>query len=977
MKLIGFAPWQHVATSVPQSSNIDDIIYKTVGRASPGSSFKRVRTSQDHGKSIHATLNEQPDLVLTTDHQISIISHTSSKKILKGSSVGDGNAVQRMKELTQWIYTSRPGEQSSFLPKSSGSQSLRVGAVVDAHSRSVISLQKDNTTLKIWSLDDDLTGPDEAEDTKLVDKIDLPSAVVCMETIPFSRQSRVRIKEQNGSSQDEDYVQGGVVGLLMDGQLFIILVSSSRKIKIGFFGNKESTSTSTRSKRRSTSASQNINLIQNHIFAAVGYSAGGSADGAAIEVAGQKRKAVTMEVAIDNLGDVTLTTLSLDPKNLNNIIFCKHIVKLSSFKETDDIPGFVGDSCRYGGINGVYQKEEGKLSLPNEIHMPTSNGNVSSPHNIKSVHITQLDQTHVGFVYQSSDSQYFGTILDMRYGECVVRPFRLAVNSSKAFVVDIGGLSTSILAVMTSDNCLSIYDVRRSIILYQTSVDELLGLDGMPKYTYRITSDWISGTIGIIRKNRNCENGTREKVHVSFSRIGIFDSSLNREESGAISKPLLKGSYNLARAIASSMATTASMDYGVLDPELAPFEQNMISWLTSKPVKSDDGQMDAMVDAMETLMNRLDKIRNGQKNGSRDTLCKVVSDCKKISFKVISPKAKSGIDQYPQRIVDAVVGVAIEVALAAESNSFDKTDAISALMICIRSGKFDGRSHFDKAFSSKSNNVLRSLLSLMKRMLRSEASTKPQIEESPLYLVCCLVKFCDSLSEHMLVSMVHFVLCHVSDEELTNHWKAMSKNDKWYANTTIDNIEKRLNEVNPKQEECDQSKNDVEILERRLAISQKMFIIERIITHSRCNTALLREALREGITHADKGEVEVLMHLLARLLRKAGRHSMPLRKGERILNISSCISQWLSALVDANLGMLMKSLSGDGQFNKIIEATRKEISVTVSQTQALVNLNEFLDHAQVILENSNHDRKSRKNLDVSPPPLYGIESLIF
>jgi hypothetical protein len=502
MKLIGFSPWQHVATSVPQSSNIDDIVYKTVGKASAASSSKRLRASHDQGKKSNAAFNEQPDLVLTTDHQISIISHTSSKKILRGSG-GDDKAFQRMKELPHWIYTSRPGDQSSFLPKSSESRSLRVGAVVDPHSRSVFALQKDNTVLKIWSLDDEVTGPEEAESTKLVDKVDFPSAVVCMETIPYSRQSRVRIKEQNGNStKDGDSVQGGVVGLLTDGQLFVILVSCSRQLRIGFFGNKESISTNTRSRRRSTSTSQKSNTTQNHLFATVGYSAGGVPDGTVIEIAGQKRKAMTMVATLDDsLGDVTLTTLSLDPKNLKTIIFCKHTVKLSSLDAANNSSMFLGDNSKYQGINGSYQKEEGKLGLPNEIHMPTSNGNGSS-HNMKPVHITQLDQTHVGFVYQSSGSHNFATILDIRYGECIVRPFKLALNSSKASVMDIGGLSTSILAITTSEDYLLIYDVRRAIILYQSSIDELLGLEGKQRYSYKIASDWISGTIGIIRKNR-------------------------------------------------------------------------------------------------------------------------------------------------------------------------------------------------------------------------------------------------------------------------------------------------------------------------------------------------------------------------------------------------------------------------------------------------------------------------------------------
>ena len=67
-------------------------------------------------------------------------------------------------------------------------------------------------------------------------------------------------------------------------------------------------------------------------------------------------------------------------------------------------------------------------------------------------------------------------------------------------------------------------------------------------------------------------------MQVSFAKIGIFDAAVELLRSGAVTKPLLKGSYNLARAIASSMSTAANMTLGVVPAEVAPLEQDMLEW---------------------------------------------------------------------------------------------------------------------------------------------------------------------------------------------------------------------------------------------------------------------------------------------------------------------------------------------------------------------------------------------------------------
>ena len=965
MKLISFSPWQHSTTSIPQSTNADDIVPKSVGKPSVGSSSKRSRlavsSNQDrNGKSIS---HEQPDLILTSDHQISILGHAASKKVIKanGSHGENGDIV---KELSQWIYTSRPGEQSSFFPKKLD-ESLRVGAIVDANTRSVFALQKNNTVLKIWSLDNEVTGPDEDEGSNLVDKIELSSAAVCMEAIPYKRQSRVKIKGQNIGSSGYDDIQGGVIGSLANGQIFVVLLSSTREVKVGFFGKENSTSSTSR--RRSTSKIPKVETSNNHLFSVVGYTSGGNdGTGSSKDVPGQKRKAESMDDGSGNLGEITLTTLSLDTKKKGPIVFCKHSISLPSLEGGgEENTADTGDNSKYQGVSGVYTKEAGQLNLPHEIAIRPTNGNGNS-HSNKPVQIAQLDPTHVGLVYETKDC-CFGTILDIRYGECIVQPFPLVSPSSSASVVDIAGLSTSIFAVLTSDDLLSVYDVRRAIILHQINVRSVTGGDkGDSDYKYSIVSDWFAGTIGIVRKAATKSKHTKSAVQVSFAKIGIFDAAVELR-SAAVTKPLLKGSYNLARAIASSMSTSANMTLGVVPAEVAPLEEDMSEWF-SMSTAAGTGK-DLSTSNVTCLVERVDKHMHGQKNGIKDSLCKVLFDASKAFDD----------DHIPQRVIDVVVASAVEILLCQGFTPSQKQDATEALVLCMRSGKFSGRNHFDKAINTNSKDVLRSILFAMKKVFDSEPVSKQNIQASPLHAIFSLVRYCaDALPEHMMVSMVHFTICHISDDEFRSHW-ALSKEDEWYSDSATKVLEKRLKGAVSKYESngSEEEKDLIQSLKNRLATSQKLFFVESIIAHSECNTALLRGAMREGLTQSDKGEVEVLMQTLSRLLRKAGKDEKGTKREQLTANTSSCIAQWLSALVDVNLGTLLNSKGSDDNVSTSIEATKEEVSATVTQTQALMNLKELLDHVQLVLEHNNSVDKKSRTMDVTRLPLYGTKTLIF
>ncbi len=965
MKLIGFSPWKHIATSVPQIQGGDSVAYRIVAAPSSNAiSSKRTRYSlNQEKKNGKIVINEQPDLVLTTDHQISILGHTASpKKSLKGSTVPIICNV--IKELPEWIYTSRPGDESAFIPKKSD-QSPKIGAVIDANSRSVISLQKDNSIIKIWSLDSKVTGPDEDDNKRTVQRVEVPSPVVSLETIPYKQQTRVKIRGHDSTNTEDVAIEGGVTGVLDDGQIFVILILASRELKVGFYGKDDSSSGRTSRRSSNNGAKQNTSGI--HILSVANYTSSNGSGYNADNSIGQKRKAETLE----NTGIITLTTLSLDPHNKDTILFCKHNVLLPASENMDKC---VEDN----ELGGVYSKESGKLKLPHSIYSPNGKGK-STPTASNSVHVTQLDPTHVCMVYKSSQKTFLATILDIRYGERIVQPFPLILNSPDSTVLEVGGLSTSILAVLTSDNILSVYDVRRAILLHEMNLPETLRdseTEDEIDFQYGISTNWFSGTIGIIRMSAVSKGNSHDFIQASFAKVGIFDESSRCEDIGMGSKQLLKGTYNLAKAIASSMSTTAGKDLGIISADSAPLEQNMVEWLSITPpnAKSDESYDTEATKISERLVKY--KSTGGKPNGKKESLGKILSDtmgCFGGKAQNKSPNCDTSC--IPQRLIDCLLAASIDFVLSSDSSFAKKIDAAGVLMSCIKSGKFSGRTHFDKARNANSD-VLRSLLFSFKK-LYNNASEKRNISISPLNLVYLLLRYCeDSIPEHMLISMLHFILCHVDHKELSLHWTTYSEQDDWYSDSSTKVLEKRLKIATSEYEKVasDELKDLILSLEQRLATSQRLFFIESIVTHSKCNTALLRAAMRKGFTQSHKGEVEVLMQSLARLLRKTGKDKRVSDAEIDVPNASTSISKWLSALVDANLGVLLKRDIDNNTGS--IEATKREISAAVSQTQALLGLKQLLDQAQITLEKNASDNKT-KAMDVAPLPLYGIESLTF
>ena len=943
MKVFGFSPWQQVNTSIPAVSNSDCLAteYCFVANLPTKKDLhptpKRTRSSGGYINESKKTKNDliQPDLVLTSPHQISTLGHNADKS-------------SKIDEVSDWVYNSRPGSSSSFIPYSVPSNGIksvkpnkRIPAVIDSSCRAIFALQNNNCTLSVWSLDADINGPDEACHAKKVQKVVFNSPVSCMDPLPPRRHG---INSKIGNKYD-----GGVAGLLMNGQMFVVIIPRTNgkkpgeeSVSVGIFDNNSNLN----------------NAPVRHLFSCVKEVRLSSSGNKVLKknVKGpnkRKRHSIDPSALCDNEEIcITLTTLSMN-EDKNSCIVSNHSVEVSSLSSIEIVPE---KEMTYTQMKASYSLRLEEVKLSKDL-VRFAEGDEQC------VHVAQLDTNHISIVYKATKSgkgsEWLCVILNFQIGKFITKPFPLFTKLSQS-VLEVGGLSDKTIVVLTSENVLAVYDVYQALVLYNVNVQAIMphekesSIVQKEKHNFGFVTQFRTGMICLIDKQHSVKG---QAASVRFSQFGLFganDFSCNNKS-------------NLAALISSSITTTHTeksliwhnpdvVGRGV--DQLYPFHTHEI---IRKNVFLESKMKSIITSKIKEL--NLCSICEDETDSKDKILLSAFKECynASIHYNIYNRKGKktknsqSKVDQkIPHYLVDATVPVLIKVIITRNIKESEKVKAVNLLIQYIKRCMVSARVHFGNVTTIRKSDgvdILRNLLFSTRAMSNQKDTV---ITDLPLSLVCHLLRFCaGTISEGMLVVMAHYILCHATPLELQEHWEKIGPNDLWYEDEAIERLESYV----------DSDANMEQASYSRLFTARQLFLIGKVVSHTHCNEALLRAALKRGLTQSDKGEVEVLLQMLSKLLQRS--------TGNPIMMMS--ILQWLSTVTDANISKLLKRSSCT---SGAIKQMKKSVSNAISQGEAVLALKGLFDYVDKSLVKESKNNLGNEVL-CGPIPSYGIESLIF
>merc|ERR1712238_488773 len=166
--------------------------------------------------------------------------------------------------------------------------------------------------------------------------------------------------------------------------------------------------------------------------------------------------------------------------------------------------------------------------------------------------------------------------------------------------------------------------------------------------------------------------------------------------------------------------------------------------------------------------------------------------------------------------------------------------------------------------------------------------TKSKRARSPIDFMQDVLQYCTDVSESQVVSMVHFMLCRASPDDI-----AFAFLDS--KSLASDHPFKALGSRYLKQLESKKESDKLERTKNKLVIAGSSAILEKILRYSRCNQALLGVALRE--TFSFGYETRLLCRLLSDVAFPRFRACTLSNKGLGELVASA--AQWIPALFDA------------------------------------------------------------------------------
>jgi len=370
-----------------------------------------------------------------------------------------------------------------------------------------------------------------------------------------------------------------------------------------------------------------------------------------------------------------------------------------------------------------------------------------------------------------------------------------------------------------------------------------------------------------------------------------------------------------------------------------------------------------------------------------------------------------------QPVINALVPFSITSFLNSNLSPYVQQKAFIVFLACLKTRRVSARWHLDQVKLSQwqdGNTVLSRILASLNHLERSKEETNNGANEThiskinteksknptnfeeitictTLALLYHLLRYChDSLSESMLVTLVHYVLCYTSPSFLHSQWISIAKNNSFFYHEPVIKLErlerqytKKLHRLSQSQSSSNTSKlsilqKKVHSLQIQLFVSRKVFLIYKIVTYTKCNDGLLRVSIHKGLSHSSNGEIVVLLQVLNTLLRYTGQNSKLFKYKHTFTHDKTirtyAILQWISALIDSHLFTLLDS--SPLQFTLKIKAQlQRGVSLAISHTEALFELQDLIRHVETLsLECKNG--KLVPEVKDTKIPRYSIETLV-
>lgn len=302
------------------------------------------------------------------------------------------------------------------------------------------------------------------------------------------------------------------------------------------------------------------------------------------------------------------------------------------------------------------------------------------------------------------------------------------------------------------------------------------------------------------------------------------------------------------------------------------------------------------------------------------------------------------------RTEDKVVGIKIMIA---------RLDARLILYRLIRSGKVSARRHF-QLFSDDdgANDILFSILRATKL-----SNKRGRRVVSPVDLMHEMLSNCPDLTERQLVTMIHYMLCKALPHDIAENclgWKLFESGHP-YTNLSKEyflakSSEWKLQVQNPQDgdEKMKKIQENIDQVSAKLLKVGLTFLVERIVSYSKVNESLLRNALAKGLS--SRNEAPMLARILLEMLCTTSRLSRR--------ELHSATTKWMFALCEACREAL---LAGPSDSTSHLAFIVERLEKNIDDMNQIMSLGATLESMRGL---------RYENDAVSPGPKKNVEPLV-